>query len=526
MREDAELLRRYVEHRSEEDFSELVGRYSGLVYHAALRRVQGRADFAKDITQDVFANLARQASSLVTHPALSGWLYTTTRFVANRHLRDEHRRVDREREAQMRDELHHEKSTVEWDQIYRELDGAMDRLDAKDREAILLRFFHGQAFAEIGGRVGLSEDAARKRVDRALDRLRSKLVKRGVVSSVAVLGSALSAQTAQTIPPAVGQALANAALAQAATAQLPIAAVLHFMSVKLGTQLTAAAIIAGLLIVTGTGVIVHEVRALRHLSSESFAGENGLKAEAALLNELRGRAEAGEERLARLQSEVGQAQAALVATVEGNRAGNTRVSVTPGNPDESDAFLHAYPQARSILMDLGRAQLAARFAGFYATAQLTLAQIEAFETRTAEYFLKHISTTKNSIRPTVSELPADESREILGEAAYKQFEEFKRIQSAHGVAAQVAYAAGFSGTPLSRQQSVQLAQLISAHAPTAGNLALADVDWVAVTTESGTLLGPEQFKAAQPILLRQQFQQAVSRAQKKAQVVSDTEKKS
>ena len=120
-------------------------------------------------------------------------------------------------------------------------------------------------------------------------------MKRGVASSAAVLGSALSAQTVQTIPPAVGQALANAALAQSATAQLPIAAVLHFMSVKLGTQLTAAAIIAGLLIVTGTGVIVHEVRAVRHLSSESFAGENGLKAEAALLNELRGRAEAGEE---------------------------------------------------------------------------------------------------------------------------------------------------------------------------------------------------------------------------------------
>ena len=527
MREDAALLRCYVEQRSEEDFAELVGRYSGLVYHAALRRVQGRADLAKDITQDVFANLARQAGSLVGHPVLSGWLYTTTRFVANRRLRDEHRRAQREREAQMRNEFTDGNPQPDLEQLYHELDGAMDGLDGRDREAILLRFFHGEAFAQIGQRVGLSEDAARKRVDRALERLRGRLVKQGVVSSAVALGSVLSAQAAQTIPAAVGQSLATAALTQAATAKLPVVAIIHFMTAKLSMQLAAGVIIACLLIVSGTGVIVHEVRTVMRFSTDLVDGEVVQKADAALLRELSSRVEAGEQRLARLDSDFEQVQKALGASaIEKPLARNTASSPVVSRPDGSHPFLDAYPQARSILIDWGHAQLSAKYAGFYATAQLTPAQIEAFEVRTMENTLKHVETTEKSIRPMRPELPAEEIRAMLGEAAYKQFEEFKRIQSAHGVASQVAYAAGLSGTPLSRQQSVQLAQLIAANAATTGNLVLNDVDWDAVTTQSGTLLAPAQLKAAQPILLKLQFQQAVSRAQEKAPVVSTADKKS
>jgi RNA polymerase sigma factor (sigma-70 family) len=526
MREDAELLSRWVEHRSEEDFAELVGRYSGLVYHAALRRVQGRADIAKDITQDVFANLARQAGSLLSHPVLSGWLYTTTRFVANRRLRDEHRRAQREREAQMRNESSDGNPQPDLEQLYRELDGAMDGLDGRDREAILLRYFHGEAFAQIGQRVGLSEDAARKRVDRALERLRARLVKQGVVSSAVALGSVLSAQAAQTVPTAVAQSLATAALAQAAAAKLPAAALLYFMTAKLSMQLAAGVIIACLLIVSGTGVIVHEVGTVARLSTDSTAGEDARKADAAMLDELRSRVEAGEQRLARLQSDVDQAQKTIAAsTIEKQPAKNAASSPVVSRPDGSHPFLEAYPQARSILIDWGRAQLAAKFAGFYATAQLTPAQIEAFETRTTEFGLKQFETTEKSIKPTKSELPAEEIRAMLGETAYKQFEEFKRVESAYGVASRVAYAAGFSGTPLSKEQSVQFAQLIAANAPAAGNLASNDVDWDAVMKQSGTLFAPAQFNAAQPILLKLQFQQAVSRAQEKAQRVSSADKK-
>ncbi len=527
MREDAELLRCFVEQKSQEDFAELVRRHGGLVYHAALRRVQGRADIAKDITQDVFANLARQAGSLLTHPVLSGWLYTTTRFVANRHLRDEHRRCEREREAQMRNELNDEKPPGDWEEIHRELDGAMDRLEVRDREAILLRFFHGQAFAEIGARTGLSEDAARKRVDRALDRLKSGLVKKGVVSAAVMLGSVLSAQAAQAVPSAIGPSLASAALAQAATAKLPVAAVVHFMSAKIGIQLTAAAIVAGLLFVAGSGVIVHEVRAVQQSSERLQAERKTSRAEAVRLDDLKKNVMEADARLTRLQSEVDQEQRKLSGQSGDNSETGDRAAASVGSPgkpaEEKNRFLTEFPEARPLLLEVSRAQFRAQLSGFYEMAQLTPAQIERFELRTAEYLFEHIATTKKSIRPTVSELPEAETRALLGEDAYVKYQEFKRLKPAYSAASSVALAIAYMAPPLSPKQSLQVAQVISSNANSGGGrLDINQVDWGAAIKGLETVMTPDQLRAAQPVLLDLQFKQAVNRADEKAQGGSKT----
>src|SRR5882724_3001944 len=96
---DSELLKRYAETRSEAAFTELVQRHIDLVYSAAFRQVGGDAHLAQDVTQTVFVDLARKASSLPMPSVLVGWLYTSTRFAAAKMIRTEQRRQAREQEA-------------------------------------------------------------------------------------------------------------------------------------------------------------------------------------------------------------------------------------------------------------------------------------------------------------------------------------------------------------------------------------------------------------------------------------------
>src|ERR1017187_10387371 len=94
-----ELLRRYVAGQSETTFAELVRQHIGLVYSAALRQVNGDAAAAQDVTQAVFTDLARKAPGLIRHTSLTGWLYTSTRFLAAKARRAEQTRRSHEQEA-------------------------------------------------------------------------------------------------------------------------------------------------------------------------------------------------------------------------------------------------------------------------------------------------------------------------------------------------------------------------------------------------------------------------------------------
>src|SRR3954468_2537673 len=106
MVDDAELLRCYAEEKSEAAFAEWVQRHVDLVYSAALRRLQGDAHAAADVTQQVFTAAARQARALARdHVVLPGWLYRTTRNVAVDFVRAESRRRAREQAAHMKNEF-------------------------------------------------------------------------------------------------------------------------------------------------------------------------------------------------------------------------------------------------------------------------------------------------------------------------------------------------------------------------------------------------------------------------------------
>src|SRR5213594_3696712 len=191
---DTDLLRRYAEERSEDAFTELVRRHVDLVYSAALREARGDASLAEDITQAVFAELGRKATSLVRHPALAGWLYTCVRRMTANVRRAEDRRQRREQEAQTMNELStSDPSESVWQQVQPVLDDAMHELSEVDRTAVVLRFFEDRSLKEVGLALGLNENAARMRVERALEKLRDLLSRRGAKSTASTLTAALAA---------------------------------------------------------------------------------------------------------------------------------------------------------------------------------------------------------------------------------------------------------------------------------------------------------------------------------------------
>ncbi|MES2695612.1 MAG: sigma-70 family RNA polymerase sigma factor [Verrucomicrobiota bacterium] len=216
MNTDTDLLRRYVHDRAEAAFTELVQRHLGLVYSVSLRRVGGDAQLAEDVTQRVFSVLARKAPSLLGRPTLSGWLYTSAHLTSAAVVRGERRRKAHETEAQLMQTIQSSSEpTVDWTRLRPVIDDIIVALKEEDREAIALRFFEKCSFAEVGLALRVTEDAARKRVDRALEKLRAMLAQRGITSTTAALGIALPAFAAIDSPAGLGGKVARHALAGA-----------------------------------------------------------------------------------------------------------------------------------------------------------------------------------------------------------------------------------------------------------------------------------------------------------------------
>lgn len=211
MNDDASLLREFAQTGAESAFAELVRRHIDLVHSAAIRQVAGDAHRAEDVTQGVFVELARQARRLEGYRSLAGWLYTTARHVAARNQRTEQRRIAREQSAYVMNEPP-DSPAPDWADLRPLLDEAMHRLSEADREAVVLRVFQNRPLAQVGAALGVGENAARMRVDRALERLRQELARRGIRSTAAALALALSAHAVTPAPTAMIATASAAAL--------------------------------------------------------------------------------------------------------------------------------------------------------------------------------------------------------------------------------------------------------------------------------------------------------------------------
>jgi RNA polymerase sigma factor (sigma-70 family) len=211
--DDMSLVRDFAEQQNEGAFEALVTRHVNLVYSAALRQV-GDAHTAEEVTQAVFIILARKAGSLRRETFLTGWLFKTTRYAAAAERRARVRRLQRETQAYMDNSQIAEEEA--WPQIAPLLDEALANLGETDRRAVLLRYFECKTLAEVGATLGVNEDAARKRVNRGLEKLRKLFSKRGVTLTAAVIASVVGANSVQAAP--VGMAVKLSMIAAKGTA--------------------------------------------------------------------------------------------------------------------------------------------------------------------------------------------------------------------------------------------------------------------------------------------------------------------
>ena len=196
--DDQQLLREFAKTSSEAAFATLVARYVNLVHSTALRFV-GNQQRAEEITQAVFIILARKAGSLGPKVVLSGWLYQTAKLTAANALKCDLRRERREQEAYMQSTLN-EPGAAAWEQIAPLLDEAMGRLGETDRNAVVLRFFENKNAREVAAALRVTEAAAHKRVNRALEKLRKLFAKRGVTLTAALIAGAVTANSVQAAP--------------------------------------------------------------------------------------------------------------------------------------------------------------------------------------------------------------------------------------------------------------------------------------------------------------------------------------
>ena len=252
MTPDSELLRQFARTNSQDAFAELVKRHVNLVYSAALRQVNGDEHLAKDVAQMVFTDLARKANSLSRRETLTGWLYTSAHFAAAKIVRGENRRRDRE-EKFMREPTTENAPELDWEKIRPMLDDAMHELKESDREAVLLRYFENRQFTEVGEKLGLNENAARMRVERALEKLRDIFTKRGITTATA-FASVISANAIQIAPANLAATLTTASIATAGTGTFTFLKIMTATKLKLAFS---ALVVAG---ATTAFVVQHQAQ--------------------------------------------------------------------------------------------------------------------------------------------------------------------------------------------------------------------------------------------------------------------------
>jgi RNA polymerase sigma factor (sigma-70 family) len=257
MTRDLDLLRQFAQEDSQDAFGEIVRRHLDLVYSAALRQVRS-PQLAEDVAQSVFADLARDAGKLKPDTILTAWLYAVARRTAIDTIRKESRRQLREQTAL---EMNVMNATADdWAQIAPLLDDALAALDETDRAAILLRFFENKSLREVGESLSISDDAAQKRVSRAIERLRECLSKERVAIGAAAVAVLISANAVQAAPAGLAVTISTALAGTAAQTSTLIAAGKTIAM----TTLQKGLIIAGLTAVAGIGMYAtHKNAALR-----------------------------------------------------------------------------------------------------------------------------------------------------------------------------------------------------------------------------------------------------------------------
>ncbi len=510
---DTELLRRYAEDHDEAAFAELVSRHVGLVYAAALRQVGGATHRAEDVAQTVFVALARQAEPLSRRTEIVGWLYTSTHHVAAKLKRTEQRRALREQEAHAMNEINADDGTAaDWERLRPVLDEAMHGLSDADREAILLRYFQNRRLAEVGQRLGLSEDAARMRVDRALDKLQALLGRRGITSTTTALGAVLANPLLAAAPAWIAASVTDAALAGVAVGAGAGGAVMEatiFMNAKT-TLITVAAMLA-------FGFSIYEFNALRHSREAAAGAQAELQAQ---LQAARQRVVAAERQSVALRSELEAARAAKSllgfksALADAPTPASTPAPAVTAAPGTASGFYLGSGTREEERRRNGQT-LDTNFAALYRELNLTPAQREQFknlmldtEEANKQLFSKAVAEARarnpnfdradqyEVFEALTAQTAAEQQaavRQALGETAAQALQNYQATAPVRFVVTQLAANLFNSEAPLLPVQADQLIEIMARNAKgPAGKVDLVALNVEATVAQASALLSPAQ----------------------------------
>ena len=284
---DADLLRRFARGGGDGDdaFAQLVRRHAAWVLAVARRRV-GNHELAEDVAQAAFIVLAQKGKRLPATTPLAPWLFRVTCFAASRASRDESRRRRHEVGAAMtRDARTAEAQIAAWEQLAPALDRAVEGLRSADRHAVLLRFYQRRSLAEVGVSLGISEEAARKRVSRAIDTLRGRLASLGVraadvapaalaamlLEHAADASAAITALAPRWATVSVAAQTTSSAAAAASATSNELAQGAMKMILWNNTKAAVAAVLAVAVVIGGVSAVVHAVVAQRPPQTRSVA---------------------------------------------------------------------------------------------------------------------------------------------------------------------------------------------------------------------------------------------------------------
>lgn len=421
-------LAEYAETGSEAAFREVVERYVDLVYSAAIRLVNGDAHLAEDVTQGVFADLARMARKVSPNTMLGGWLHRHACFVARNAMRGERRRQRRERSAvEMNSIEDHSEANLAL--IAPVLDEAINELPAEDRAAVVLRFFEQKDFRSVGDELGSNEEAARKRVHRALDKLRALLSRRGVALSATALTATLATGAVTAAPAGMAASISTAALASAAAGggmALTLLQIMSMSKLKIGI---AAVVIAAVAAPLG----------MQYRSNEKLRDENtALREQLAQMEAL----SAENARLSKLLAQ-GSSAPPPVSSNDPSRevlklrgeVGRLRTAANEPRPSPLSGVI-ADPKIRQLIRDQQKAGMGMLYKEFATRLKLAPEMSQKFVDLLAEDIMEGVDHVGVALRDgksreeidrifTEQELALQEKvKTLLGAEGYAEYQEY------------------------------------------------------------------------------------------------------
>ena len=415
---------------------------------------------------------------------------------------------------------------ADWNQLRPQLDGALDELGEPDRLAVLLRYFENRPFSEIGATLRVSEDAARVRVDRALDKLRALLVRRGITSTAAALGLALSSQSALAAPLALAASVTGFALTSTVAAGAvgiggasAVTSVLTFMSTT-KTIITAASVLAALAV----GTAVYEVRETRQAETvlakatqENAALRERLQGEAARTAEIEKKARSAEALAASLKKSADEADAARKLVEQAKQAAAAKSGAGPAGNFFVDVVM-TNPEYQELNARHNHSLLRFTYGPLYRKLGLSTQQIANFEAAMDEQEQtcsdallaarsQQVSYEDPSLAPLKASVfkPADDKlRATLGDAGFEQYTAYRKTMDSRAAVDSLATALYYTETPLTAGQADQLTQLVAANTgkrsvDAVGITTLGEIDWDKVSTQAQGILSSPQLNLLQAV---------------------------